>query len=141
MLNIDLIYKHYDSLTREKKEELLTKLFKNSRQTMAYFRRTKNVSLSKLEILADAFNKPIDYFRLNNPYDEDEILEGDVQDNTKPVEVLESNNEELRKELKRLQEKKDTLTEMLRLKTETFEALQLSKHCLELLVAKNIKLQ
>lgn len=100
MLNIDLIYKHYDSLTRERKEELLTKLFKNSRQTMAYFRRTKNVSLSKLEILADAFNKPIDYFRLNNPYDEDESLKGDVQENTKPVEVLESNNEELRKELK-----------------------------------------
>lgn len=119
----------------------MTKLFKNSRQTMAYFRRTKKVSLSKLEILADAFNKPIDYFRLNNPYDEDEILKGDFQENTKPVEVLESNNEELRKELKKLQEKNDTLTEMLRLKTETCEALQLSKHCLELLVAKNVKLQ
>lgn len=141
MLNIDLIYRHYDSLTKDKKEELLTKLFKNSRQTMAYFRRTKNVSLSKLEILADAFNKPIDYFRLNNPYDEDEILKEDVQEDTKPVEVLESNNEELRKELKKLQEKNDTLTEMLRLKTETCEVLQLTKHCLELLVAKNVKLQ
>lgn len=42
---------------------------------------------------------------------------------------------------KKLQEKNDTLTEMLRLKTETCEALQLSKHCLELLVAKNVKLQ
>ena len=119
----------------------MTKLFKNSRQTMAYFRRTKKVSLSKLEILTDAFNKPIDYFRLNNPYDEDEILKGDFQENTKPVEVLDSNNEELRKELKKLQEKNDTLTEMLRLKTETCKALQLSKHCLELLVAKNVKLQ
>ena len=119
----------------------MTKLFKNSRQTMAYFRRTKKVNLSKLEILTDAFNKPIDYFRLNNPYDEDEILKGDFQENTKPVEVLDSNNEELRKELKKLQEKNDTLTEMLRLKTETCEALQLSKHCLELLVAKNVKLQ
>lgn len=138
MLNIDLIYKHYDSLTREKKEELLTKLFKNSRQTMAYFRRTKNVSLSKLEILADAFNKPIDYFRLNNPYDEDEIVKGDVQENTTPVEVLESNNEELRKQVKKLQEKNEILTQMLKLKNETCEALQLSKHCLELLVAKNI---
>lgn len=141
MLNIDLIYRHYDSLTREKKEELLTKLFKNSRQTMAYFRRTKNVSLSKLEILADAFNKPIDYFRLNNPYDEDEIQKGNVQENTTPEVVLESTNEELRKELKKLQEKNDKLTEMLRLKTETCEALQLTKHCLELLVAKNVKLQ
>lgn len=138
MLNIDLIYKHYDSLTREKKEELLTKLFKNSRQTMAYFRRTKNVSLSKLEILADAFNKPIDYFRLNNPYDEDEIVKGGVQENTIPVEVLESNNEELRKQVKKLQEKNEILTQMLKLKNETCEALQLSKHCLELLVAKNI---
>ena len=106
---------------------------------MAYFRRTKKVSLSKLEILTDAFNKPIDYFRLNNPYDKDEILKG--EENTKPVEVLESNNEELRKELKKLQEKNDTLTEMLRLKTETCGALQLSKHCFELLVAKNVKLQ
>lgn len=138
MLNIDLIYKHYDSLTREKKGELLTKLFKNSRQTMAYFRRTKNVSLSILEILADAFNKPIDYFRLNNPYDEDEIVKGDVQENTTPVEVLESNNEELRKQVKKLQEKNEILTQMLKLKNETCEALQLSKHCLELLVAKNI---
>lgn len=102
MLNIDLVYKHYDSLTREKKEELLTKLFKNSRQTMAYFRRTKNVSLSKLEILADAFNKPIDYFRLNNTYDEEKILKGYIQENTTPVEVLESNNEELKKELKKI---------------------------------------
>lgn len=138
MLNIDLIYRHYDSLTREKKEELLTKLFKNSRQTMAYFRRTKNVSLSKLEILADAFDKPIDYFRLNNPYDEDEIVKGDVQENTTPVEVLESNNEELRKQVKKLQEKNEILTQMLKLKNETCEALQLSKHCLELLVANNI---
>ena len=30
---------------------------------MSYFRRTKDISLSKLEVLADFFHMPLDYFR------------------------------------------------------------------------------
>lgn len=48
MLNIDLVYNLYDGLTPDKKERLLGLLFKKSRQTMAYFKRSKDISLSKL---------------------------------------------------------------------------------------------
>ena len=65
MLNIDLVYNLYDGLTPDKKERLLGLLFKKSRQTMAYFKRSKDISLSKLEILADFYQMPLDYFRTN----------------------------------------------------------------------------
>ena len=63
MLNIDLVYNLYEGLTPDKKEELLGLLFKKSRQTMAYFKRSKDISLSKLEILADFYHMPLDYFQ------------------------------------------------------------------------------
>lgn len=68
MLNIDLVYNLYEGLTPEKKEELLGLLFKKSRQTMAYFKRSKDISLSKLEILADFYHMPLDYFRANSNF-------------------------------------------------------------------------
>lgn len=68
MLNIDLVYNLYDGLTPDKKEELLGLLFKKSRQTMAYFKRSKDISLSKLEILADFYHMPLDYFRANSSF-------------------------------------------------------------------------
>ena len=68
MLNIDLVYNLYEGLTPEKKEELLGLLFKKSRQTMAYFKRSKDISLSKLEILADFYHMPLDYFRANSSF-------------------------------------------------------------------------
>ena len=44
MLNIDLVYNLYEGLTPEKKEALLGLLFKKSRQTMAYFKRSKDAN-------------------------------------------------------------------------------------------------
>ena len=38
-------------------------LFNRSDQTMEYFRGKKDISFSKLEILADFFHKPLEYFR------------------------------------------------------------------------------
>lgn len=58
MLNIDLVYNLYDGLTPDKKERLLGLLFKKSRQTMAYFKRSKDISLFKTlnscRLLSDA---------------------------------------------------------------------------------------
>ena len=49
MLNIDLVDNLYASLSKEQQQNLCSLLFKNSKQTMNYFRRTKDISLSKLE--------------------------------------------------------------------------------------------
>jgi len=68
MLNLELIDNLYAGLPREKQQELIGLLFKRSKQTMAYFRRTKDISLSKLEILADFFHMPLDYFRANSSF-------------------------------------------------------------------------
>lgn len=66
MLNVDLIDKLYSELPKERQQQLVLQLFKKSRQSMAYFRRTKDISLTKLEILADFFKMPLDYFRLGS---------------------------------------------------------------------------
>ena len=68
MLNIDLVDNLYASLSKEQQQNLCSLLFKNSKQTMNYFRRTKDISLSKLETLADFFHMPLDYFRLGNSF-------------------------------------------------------------------------
>ena len=62
MLNLELIDRLYASLPKEKQQELTTLLFKKSKQTMSYFHRTKDISLSKLEILSDFFGLPLDAF-------------------------------------------------------------------------------
>ena len=68
MLNIDLIDTLYAGLTKEQKDDLIIKLFKKSKQTMNYFRRTKDISMSKLETLADYFHMPLDYFRIESSF-------------------------------------------------------------------------
>ena len=68
MLNIDLLENLYAGLDNDKKQELMTLVFKKSRQTFSYFRRTKDVSLSKVEIIADYFHMPLDYFRINRAF-------------------------------------------------------------------------
>lgn len=100
MLNLDLIDNLYASLNREQQQTLISLLFKKSRQTMAYFRRTKDISLSKLEILADFFHMPLDYFRLGSSFKSNNISGnnnnvGNVSVNTN----LMIENDALRKEL------------------------------------------
>ena len=68
MLNIDLLENLYAGLDNDKKQELMTLVFKKSRQTFSYFRRTKDVSLSKVEIIADYFHMTLDYFRTNRAF-------------------------------------------------------------------------
>ena len=48
MLNTELIENLYAGLSKEQQQELLTLLFKRSKQTLSYFKRTKDITLSKL---------------------------------------------------------------------------------------------
>ena len=68
MLNTELVDSLYASLTSSQQKTLTTMLFKKSKQTMSYFKRTKDISLSKLEILADFFHMPLDYFRVGSSF-------------------------------------------------------------------------
>lgn len=68
MLNTELVDSLYASLTSSQQKTLTTMLFKKSKQTMSYFKRTKDISLSKLEILADFFHMPLDYFRTGSTF-------------------------------------------------------------------------
>jgi len=68
MLNVHLVDSLYASLPRERQQELIGLLFKRSKQTMNYFHRTKDITLSKLETLADFFHMPLDYFRADSSF-------------------------------------------------------------------------
>ncbi len=68
MLNVDLIESLYNSLPSSRQKALLSMLFNRSDQTMEYFRKRKDISFSKLEILADFFHKPLEYFRQDSSF-------------------------------------------------------------------------
>ena len=68
MLNVDLIDSLYNSLPSSRQKALLSMLFNKSDQTMEYFRKRKDISFSKLEILADFFHKPLEYFRQDSNF-------------------------------------------------------------------------
>ena len=53
MLNLEMIDNLYASLSKEQQQALIAQLFKKSKQTMSYFHRTKDISLSKLETLSE----------------------------------------------------------------------------------------
>ena len=115
MLNLDLIDNLYAGLAKEQQQELISLLFKKSKQTMSYFRRTKDISLSKLEILANFFHMPLDYFRAGSSFRANNIAGnnnnvGNVSVNTN----LMIENESLRREILSLREtlkaKEETLT-------------------------------
>ena len=76
MLNVDLIESLYNSLPSSRQKVLLTMLFSRSDQTMEYFRKKKGISFSKLEILADFFNKPLEYFRQDSSFIADDSYYG-----------------------------------------------------------------
>lgn len=64
MLNKELVDALYNGLPKAQQQELIGLLFKRSKQTMNYFHRTKDISMSKLEILADFFHMSMDSLRL-----------------------------------------------------------------------------
>ena len=103
MLNLDLIDNLYAGLTKEQQQDLISLLFKKSKQTMSYFRRTKDISLSKLEVLADFFHMPLDYFRVESSFKANNVsgnnnYVGNISVNTN----LMMENESLHKQLESL---------------------------------------
>jgi len=113
MLNLELIDNLYAGLPREKQQELIGLLFKRSKQTMAYFRRTKDISLSKLEILADFFHMPLDYFRANSSFKSNNVSgNNNYVGNVSMGTNLLIENDALRKEISLLKDRlqdKETL--------------------------------
>ena len=71
MLNHDLLDRLYKKLPKDKRKELLHALFGEGRQSMAYFRRNNDTSLSKVETLSRYFNVPIDALMNGSDYDPD----------------------------------------------------------------------
>lgn len=107
MLNIELVDQLYAQLPRNSQQQLIALLFKNSKQTMTYFRRTKDISLSKLETLADFFNIPLDALRKGSTTP--------PLRHSSEANMLALTNEQLRKEI-------DSLNALLKSKKETIEA-------------------
>lgn len=66
MLDINYIDYLFAELPIEKKRELLKKLFGEAKQSMNYFKKVKDPGLSKLEVLADYHDLPIDSLRLDS---------------------------------------------------------------------------
>ena len=100
MLNTELLDNLYAGLTKEQQQNLITLLFKNSKQTMNYFKRTKDVGLSKLETLSDFFHMPIDYFRKGNSFSSNNVSgNNNYVGNVSLSNNLLIENQSLRKEL------------------------------------------
>ena len=68
MLNYTLISEMYHSLEADRKKELLCALFGEGNQTMAYFKNGRDSRFSKIEILSDFFDVPIDMLRAGTKY-------------------------------------------------------------------------
>ena len=123
MLNIDLVDNLYASLSKEQQQSLCSLLFKNSKQTMNYFRRTKDISLSKLEILADFFHMPLDYFRLGNSFAANNVNgNNNYIGNVSLSNNLLIENDSLRKEVESLKETLKAKDEALKAKDDLIQA-------------------
>lgn len=83
MLDIELLDELYKNESKERQQELLRLLFKKSRQTMAYFKRTQDIGMAKLEIMSDFFKMPMDCFRLGKSND----YRGAVVKNSKYIQM------------------------------------------------------
>jgi len=128
MLDIDLLENLYAGLDNEKKQELIGLVFKKSRQTFAYFRRTKDVSLSKLEIIADYFHMPLDYFRVGSSFKSNNVAgNNNYVGNVSISTNLLIENQSLKKELEALKETLKAKDESLKTKDMLIEALKENK--------------
>ena len=115
MLNTELLDNLYAGLTKEQQQNLITLLFKNSKQTMNYFKRTKDVGLSKLETLSDFFHMPIDYFRLGNSFSSNNVSgNNNYVGNVSLSNNLLIENQSLRKELENIRATMEAKDETIR---------------------------
>ena len=126
MLNLDLIDNLYAGLTKEQQQDLISLLFKKSKQTMSYFRRTKDISLSKLEVLADFFHMPLDYFRVGSSFRANNVNGNNNNVGNVSVKTnLMIENESLRREISGLRETLKAKEETLNTKNDLIENLKI----------------
>ena len=127
MLNTELVDRMYAELPKERQQKLITLLFKNSKQTMNYFKRTKDISLSKLEILADYFHMPLDYFRSNSSFFAHNVYgsNNNIGNITLSGNLL-AENESLRKEIASIKKTIEALEETIKTKDEMIALLKSS---------------
>lgn len=107
MLNLELVDNLYNSLSKDKQQALIANLFKKNKQTMSYFHRTKDISMSKLEVLADFFHMPMDYFRADADIKFNSVKDNEVSILTGSNAInsnLMKENEGLRNQIKVLEE-------------------------------------
>ena len=125
MLNTELVDTLYASLPKERQQELITLLFKNSKQTMNYFKRTKDISLSKLETLADFFHMPLDYFRANSSFSANNIYgsNNNVGNITLSGNLI-AENDALRKEVASLKKTIEAMEVTIKTKDEIIDLLK-----------------
>ncbi len=130
MLNIELIDNLYAGLTKERQQNLCELLFKKSKQNMNYFRRTKDISLSKLETLADFFCMPLDFFRINgkmkaNNVNGDNNQVGNIYVNSNLIKEIEGLRIQVTEKENQLETQKNTIKaneETIRAKEEALKA-------------------
>lgn len=130
MLNVDFIESLYKGLSKEKKHELKDKLFGGSNQSLTYFRKNKDTSMSKLEILADFFSLPLDGLRADSDYVYDNRIKRIVDAKCIVRESSSSSDAASQKdadtnslELERLQLQNKVLKETLAVREERIEVL------------------
>lgn len=133
MLNLGMIDNLYASLSKEQQQALITKFFKKSKQTMSYFHRTKDISLSKLETLADFFGMTLDYFRKNSKFKTNNVTgNNNFVGNVSISTNLMMENQSLRKEL-------DSKDAIIKAKDETIDAMKRMNKMLQAQANNNIK--
>jgi hypothetical protein len=125
MLNTELVDTLYAGLPKERQQELITLLFKNSKQTMNYFKRTKDISLSKLETLADFFHMPLDYFRANSSFSANNIYgsNNNVGNITLSGNLI-AENDALRREVNSLKKTIEAMEVTIKTKDEMIDLLK-----------------
>lgn len=119
MLNTDYLDRLYADLTRADKQKLIKLLFGDSKQSMAYFHRTKDITLSKLELIADFFHVPLDALRVDSQYS------FQVHSRKMSVRQEKSALSKLEEEVEVLRSRNKFLEQALELKTEKAEVLQM----------------
>lgn len=133
MLNLEMIDNLYASLSKEQQQALIAQLFKKSKQTMSYFHRTKDISLSKLETLADFFGMPLDYFRKDSKFKTNNVTgNNNFVGNVSISTNLMIENQALRKDL-------DNKESVIKAKDETIDALKRMNNMLQATIDNNIK--
>lgn len=103
MLNYQYLDQLYKGLPLDRKKELLHLLFGDAKQSLAYFNRVKDTSLSKLELIADFFNIPVDALRKDSKFVYDSRTHKIMRPGTTDSrEAKENNSNELAKRDERI---------------------------------------